>query len=153
MNNNKYDHIVWSDTFLCGIKIIDNQHKTLINMINEMFTHITGSEKEEKDYLFDTVHIITEYIKMHFSTEEKFMAATKYEDYSKHKKIHDTFILDFIDSVNNFLCTSNVTLYSFTSHLEEWILTHITSMDKNYIAYCREIATKKADEIKMASSF
>ena len=142
MENTKNEMVVWSNTFACGIKILDAQHKILINIINDMFSHVTGSEKDEKDYLFDVVHHITDYIKLNFSTEEKIMLAAKYDGYLKHKKEHDDFILEFIDMVNEYLLGKKLTLFILTKYLKDWILSHISVMDKNYFKYYREIKEK-----------
>ena len=139
MENARSELISWSKTFSCGIKLIDEQHKILINLINDMFLHVTGSEKEEKDYLFDIVHIITDYIKIHFATEEKLMLSAKYDGYLKHKKTHDAFVLDFIDTVNEYLLGNKMTLFSLTKYLKDWVFSHFAVMDKNYFKYYREI--------------
>jgi len=142
MKNAGVELITWSNSYSCGIKLIDDQHKILINMINDMFIHVTGSEKEEKDYLFEIVHNITEYIQLHCKTEEKIMVASKYDGYSKHKKEHESIILNFIEKANECLLGNKLTLYLLAKYLKEWIFTHISVMDKNYFKYYREIAGK-----------
>jgi len=137
------DLIMWSGTFACGIKLIDEQHKELVNMINEMFMHVTGSEKEERAYFNKIIHKAVNYIKIHFATEEKILAVTKFPGYREHKLVHDSFTLNIIETINELTSGKHMSLYSFTKYLKEWVFSHIAVMDKNYFQYIRTIATRK----------
>ena len=36
--------VEWTDKLSCGVKLIDDQHKGLVSLVNEMFNHINGNE-------------------------------------------------------------------------------------------------------------
>jgi len=143
MNYNEKELIVWSETFSCGIKIIDEQHKELVNMINEMFLHVSGSAENERDFLIGIIYKTIDYIKVHFATEEKIMRVIKYSGYSQHKKAHDRFVISIVDTINELNIGKHLSLYTFTKFLKEWVFSHIAVMDRGYFKYCREIATRK----------
>jgi len=143
MHNNNSELITWSNTFSCGIKIIDDQHKELVDMVNEMFKHVTGSEKEEYDYLSKVINKIVSYIKIHFATEEKIMMAAKYSGYAEHKKVHEGFIHAVAEAFNGFISGKRLSLFTFTKFLKNWVFSHIAVMDKHYFEYLRRIATRK----------
>jgi hemerythrin-like metal-binding protein len=69
--NNSAELIVWSDRLSCGVKLIDDQHKGLVNLVNEMFKHATGNEKQEHQYFNVVIQEAVNYVKVHFATEEK----------------------------------------------------------------------------------
>jgi hemerythrin len=144
MKNNP-DLITWSNTFSCGIKLIDDQHKELVDLVNEMFHHSTGNDIEEREYFNKVIQKTVYYIKIHFATEEKLMRAVKYPGFIEHKRAHDIFVLSVIDNIRNYEIEKHHTLYTFTKLLKEWVLSHIAVMDKQYFTYIRQIATVKAD--------
>jgi hemerythrin len=135
--------ITWSSTFSCGIKLIDDQHKELVDLVNDMFHHSTGDDKEEREYFNKVIQKAVKYIRIHFATEEKIMSAIKYPGFTEHKRAHDLFVLKVIENIQNYKTEKHHTLYSFTKFLKNWVLSHIAVMDKQYFTYIRQIATRK----------
>ncbi|MDR1857873.1 MAG: bacteriohemerythrin [Treponema sp.] len=145
MATGKSELITWSPTFSVGVRIIDDQHKGLLNLVNDLFNHVTGNEEEEAAYFAKVIQQAVQYVKVHFMTEEKIMIHTKFPGYAEHKKAHDAFVLAVVDNVKNFRSSKKLALMDFTKFLKEWILTHIAIMDKQYFNYFKQIATRKAD--------
>ena len=145
MNKVKSELISWSATFSVGIKVIDDQHKELFALVNDMFNHVVGDAQAERVYFKQVIQKAVDYVKVHFSTEEKIMLHADYPGYGEHKKAHDTFVLTIVDKVKDFEAGKKFTLLEFTQFLKEWILTHIAIMDKGYFTYFRKIAPRKAD--------
>jgi len=141
----KNELIPWSGKFACGIALIDNQHKELVMLVNDMFNHITGDVNQENEYFKQVINKAINYIKVHFATEEKIMLATNFEGYAEHKRKHDTFVLAVVKNVRDYKDGKRLTLLTFTKFLKDWILTHIALMDKQYFDYLRSIATRKAN--------
>lgn len=139
------EQITWSNTFSCGVKIIDDQHKELVDMVNEMLEHVTGSEKEEYDYFSKVINKIVNYFKLHFATEEKIMLAAQYPGYDEHKKVHEGFNHAVAEAFNGFVSGKRLSLFTFTRFLKNWVFSHIAVMDKHYFDYLRKIATRKDD--------
>jgi len=145
MKNENPELITWSSSLSCGIKLIDDQHKGLVELVNDMFNHVTGNVAEEKGYFNKVIQEAVKYVKVHFATEEKIMLATKFVGYPEHKKAHDNFVLAVVANIKDYEAGKRLTLSSFTRFLKEWILSHIAVMDKQYFEYFKKIATRKAD--------
>jgi hemerythrin len=128
-----------------GVKEIDEQHKGLLNFVNELFDHSTGDEIDEKSYFKEVIQQAVQYIKNHFATEERYMIATKYPGYAAHKKTHDSFTLTVLNSVKEYESGKRLVLEKFAYFLKDWILSHVAVMDKQYSDYFWKIATRKAD--------
>jgi len=139
------ENIQWSDTYSVGVQLIDDQHKGLIDITNNLFNHVTGNEEEERIYFDEVIHQALDYVKNHFVTEERCMLATKFPGYSEHKHTHDEFTLNVIKSVNEFKTGKSLVLEKFAEFLKEWILSHIAVMDKQYSVYFRKTAAIKRD--------
>jgi hemerythrin len=142
---NKEEHVTWSPSYSMGIKLIDDQHKGLLDFVNDLFNHSTGDEAAERFYFTEVIHQAVQYVKEHFQTEEKIMIATKFPGYAEHKKIHDEFTLTVIKSVKDFESGKRLVLEKFARFLKDWVLTHVAVMDVQYAQYFKKIATRKAD--------
>ena len=148
MEKEKPELIIWSDRLSCGIKLIDDQHKGLVALVNEMFNHVTGNEKQEYDYFNKVIREVVKYIKIHLATEERLILAAKIPGYARHKKAHVHFILTVIDNINNFESGKRFNLFIFTKFLKDWILSHIALMDKQYFEQIKLLTTEKLTETK-----
>ena len=141
----KKEFISWSPRLSCGIKLIDEQHMGLVNLVNEMYNQATGNDVQEHKYFEKVIQEMVKYAKIHFATEEKIMLATKFSGYGEHKKDHERFVKKVIENIGAYRAGKRLTLSSFTKYLKEWILSHIALMDKQYFEYFKEIATRKED--------
>ncbi|MDR0585164.1 MAG: bacteriohemerythrin [Treponema sp.] len=141
----KSELVKWSATYSVGIKLIDDQHKGLLNLVNDLFNHVSADEATERAYFQKVIQTAVNYVKVHFATEEKIMLATRFPGYAEHKKAHDTFVLTVVDSIRDFEAGKKFTLAGFTRFLKDWVLTHIAIMDKQYFTYFKQIASRKAN--------
>jgi len=148
LNKTKTPFIKWSNTFSCGIESIDEENKKLIIMVNDMFLHETGSEEEEKNYFAGILEKLTKYIKTHFALEEKILKAANFKGYTRHKHIHDRFILDLVETIEDFNSGRRVSLYHFTRFLKDWIFSHIAIMDKQNFEYIKRLSVCRSDIIQ-----
>ena len=145
VSSNSKDHVKWSESYSLGIKMIDDQHKGLMDIVNDLFNHATGREWEEHEYFKDVIKQAVDYVKNHFALEERIMISTKYKGYDEHKKAHEEFILKVIQMAKDYQSGKRLTLTNFGYFLKDWVLSHIAVMDKKYCAYFKTIATRKDD--------
>jgi len=143
--NTNHELIIWSNKFACGLRLIDDQHRGLVDLINEMFNHVSGNYVQENNYFSMIIHEAVNYVKNHFSTEEKIILATKFPGYAEHKKEHENFIRTIIQSIHDYETGKRSNLLAFTRFLREWVLSHIALIDRQYFDYFKKIATRKAD--------
>lgn len=137
--------VTWSDKFSCGVKLIDDQHKQLVELVNEMFNHVTGNDIQEHNYFNSVIQEAVKYVKLHFATEEKIMFVTKFMGYAEHKKEHEDFLNTILDNIHDYEEGKNLTLSTFTIFLKDWILSHITLIDRQYIDYLRKKPVKNTE--------
>ena len=139
------NRVEWNDSYSLGIKLIDDQHKELIRIVNDIFSHATGDESEEHEYFKKVIKQAVDYIKYHFANEEKILITTKYSDYEAHKKKHEDFILKVVQTAKDYESGKRLTLTNFGYFLKDWVLSHIAVVDKKYCDYFKTIATRKED--------
>ena len=134
----KHETVKWSDDFACDIKIIDEQHKGLLDLINDMFNHASGDDDEEQAYFKGVVEKAVEYVRVHFATEEKIMKQTQFVGFEEHRKAHEAFIVTVLDKAREFQKEKKINLEELTRFLKEWALTHVAIMDKQYFSHFRK---------------
>jgi hemerythrin len=138
--NDTTDIVIWDDKYATGIQLIDNQHKELFSLTNELFHACLGEEKTLKSIFKETMGRMVEYVRFHFGAEQELLQRTKYPDYQEHKKQHDTMVLKILEAVKEYNDGKKFVPNQFVRTLRDWILSHIAHYDKLYTAY---IVTQK----------
>ncbi|WP_432734613.1 bacteriohemerythrin [Maridesulfovibrio sp. FT414] len=78
--------IEWHDGLKIGVEEIDNQHKELIRIVNEVLDKSkSGKEDAALDALFGQLR---EYAVYHFNSEEKYMEQIEYPYLAEQKRAH-----------------------------------------------------------------
>lgn len=128
--------IIWNDSLITGIDMIDAQHKILINKVNKLQSCIQNENS------FDNLSILLdellEYTIYHFEMEEELFNNSKYSEKDSHLKEHAAFsnyIKGFLDIKNrdNILEAKNLLKY-----LNNWIVYHIKEVDMKYVPFLKE---------------
>ena len=132
----KNHEVVWSDAFSVGSQLIDNQHKSLVRMTNELFQ---GCERHDETLAFmRVIQSAVNYAKTHFATEERFMQKTNYPEAAIHKAEHEAFVVELLKQVREFEKGSCAPI-DFALYLKNWLLNHIAVSDKKYAPYLKNI--------------
>ncbi len=118
----------WSKDYEIGIKVVDQQHEKLLNMINKLEGSI-GKENVLK-VMGDILRDLVDYVKFHFQDEEKVMKRISYPDLERHKKLHE----ELVDQVTEILIKIKkgevITASELMGFLQRWLLDHIMAEDK-----------------------
>ena len=125
------DFITWKDSFSVGVISIDDQHRNLVRMINDLYVEFYKGISD--DFLKKLIAELEKYTVYHFNYEEKFMKLYGFSGYAEHKKEHESFI-EKIGSYKEILSKSNKTaVIDFATFLKDWLLKHIMGTDKKYM--------------------
>ncbi len=132
-----YDKLVkWDNSWETGIKIIDEQHKMLFDIINDLHKAMKlGREKEILSRIFKSLRM---YIFTHFRVEEELMHKSDYPDFTGHKNQHDQFI-QYIEVMYSAFRTQQKEVTSeILEFLKTWLTAHIINEDKQgYVPYIK----------------
>jgi len=121
----------WNDNFATGIKIIDQQHQKLVDLINVLARHIAyKSDALTLSRIFDE---LKEYAYYHFETEEKIWHQYLDGDdwVEGHENTHASFLNQVLDIKENKSGDDleNI-LEDILSFLTHWLAFHILDSDK-----------------------
>ncbi len=126
--------VEWKPEWATGIKLIDEQHMILFDIINEL--HKAQKFKREREVLSRILENLKIYVFTHFTMEEELMLRFQYPDFENHKKQHTKFIqkmesLVYDHSRANVVDTEEVLVF-----LKDWLISHIKRADKEgYVPY------------------
>jgi hemerythrin len=128
----KNDIIEWDNHYSVGIEKIDDQHRELLDMANNLCLGCRKEDGPAKVFFQLTIHEVVNFLKYHFSTEEQILEDIRYPDIAAHKQQHDAFIKRIFDTVEQ-MEQSNI--QHFTHQMRNMIIIHMTLIDKKYATY------------------
>lgn len=128
-------YIIWNKENELGIPIIDEQHRGLVSAINSFHYFI----KEDKGIQMVRPIIMTlvEYIDIHFKTEEPLMKEAGYPDFDAHVLKHRLLTEKTARIAEEAIHKDNA--YIALDFLKEWWLSHINTIDRQYVPYVRKL--------------
>ncbi len=129
--------IEWNEKFLTGFKVIDIQHKRLVDLTNQIYEAIKQNQAE---HIIDQIlNELYKYAHYHFTTEEKLMAEFDYPELDYHRKEHEKFIQkvnDFIKERNALEDKRDFTI-EIMRFLKDWLIRHVLGTDMKYVPYLK----------------
>lgn len=130
--------VKWEKKFELGIPAIDEQHKHLVRLCNQLHSEImlrrsSSDGKAWRVALSDALRETVSYTRTHFLLEEKLMTAAGFDQLATHKKRHQEFVELISKTLSNFDQTTLQSALDFSKFLYEWILEHIAYEDKLYV--------------------
>lgn len=127
--------IIWSEKFEVGYKRVDDQHRELINIINDLHAAESGdlSIPEVKDRFKIILKRTVDYATYHFATEEKIMKAVHYKSFKEHISKHREFSSKVLEEVIKYMNGEKVDMEDFIVYLRDWLFSHILGDDKHFI--------------------
>jgi hemerythrin-like metal-binding protein len=132
------DSVAWSDAFSVGFEAIDNQHKKLVKIANELFDGCKSGMTAGDVKFLAILREAAEYAQTHFADEEKYMRQANFPDLDAHRKIHREFTNQVIKAIQTFE-TGGVQPIDLARFLKDWLLNHIAKMDKEYAPYLAKL--------------
>jgi hemerythrin len=120
----------WKDSYSVKVTAMDNQHKKLFELVNEL--HNAMSVGHGKDKAGEILKRLIDYTVNHFGSEEKLMESHHFPGLVAHRAEHKALTDKVLAFKKEFDAgTSNVTPQLMT-FLQQWLRNHIQSVDKQY---------------------
>jgi methyl-accepting chemotaxis protein/hemerythrin len=126
----------WTDDLSVNIQSIDDQHKKLINMINNFYDSFKSGQSSKK--LVELVEGLKEYTLYHFSAEEELLAKHGYPGYDAHEEQHISFVEKVDDVQRRIKSGKMVVSVEVTNFLKDWLANHIKKTDREYSSFLVE---------------
>lgn len=120
------------DEYLTGIELIDNEHKVLFQIADEIYQLCTNEFVPDKyDHISNLIQRLKDYAIMHFEHEEEYMEGIRYKRMFTQKIQHDNFKrkldtmdLEIIDD------DQEQAIQELLKFVTDWLVEHILETDK-----------------------
>ncbi len=130
------DLMRWDSSLQLGIIQIDEQHKQLVGMINDL--HRAMKQRQAMAVTSGILERLVSYTVFHFGVEEKLFQKHGYPELNQHKKVHENLVgkvKEFKEKVEHGDATLSMELMDF---LKDWLATHIKGTDKKYVPFLKQ---------------
>lgn len=126
----------WKDSYSVNISEIDEQHKVLIKIINDLYEAFVNKEHASK--IDEIIGRMADYASMHFGTEESYFEKFGYKEASGHINEHEKFIEQVYNFRYDYKNNKTTLTYEVLTFLQKWLANHIQVSDKKYSAFFLE---------------
>ncbi|MHC1699534.1 MAG: bacteriohemerythrin [Humidesulfovibrio sp.] len=123
----------WSDDLSVGIRLIDEQHKVLLGLINEL--HAAMRSRKSDSVLVGVVRRLKEYTVKHFGQEEEYFERYGYPETAQHKEAHRRLVQQVLDFEAGLKSGKAKVTMEIMRFLKDWLINHIQGTDKKYTAF------------------
>ena len=124
----------WSDDLKTGIKAVDEQHKSIFDMVGDL---LNIEDPKDKKSVIEVIGFLLKYVANHFRDEEDAMIKSEYPDYEKHKKEHKAFTEKlnlFVEEITNSGINEQK-IDQLKLMVIEWLIVHISDSDKEFARF------------------
>jgi len=119
--------ITWRSKMSVGNPMIDNDHKHLIDLIND-YESAVGAK--DIDLLRTTFDGLLRYTKSHFNREETLMQAIHFKHFQEHRSAHEKLVVDLHRFHEGLLDSDKpVSLKAVSQFLHDWLINHVLDED------------------------
>lgn len=126
---------IWNARYETGIELIDAQHRSLFDAINQLAEAFRlGLSREQAR---ESLAFLMRYVGEHFQTEERFMEDLGFPGLAAHRAEHDELTGMTQDLAIRLAGGEPVTM-DVTIFISDWLQRHIRESDLKYVAFLHD---------------
>ena len=128
----------WKESLSVGIDAIDDQHKSLIERLNQVSAALASNQGEKE--VARTLDFLIKYTNYHFSKEEGYMSQYNYPGLTEQRETHEALVRmlvgfeeEFIEDGANKNLANAIDVF-----LVNWLTKHIEGLDVKFGDFLKE---------------
>lgn len=120
----------WSTLFETGLADVDDQHRRLVELVNNLGEEIDSGTPEHVDA---TLEALADYTVYHFGCEEKIMdtAGVAAEYAERHRATHRRFVAQVREWMATRRASGQLSASQLLDYLANWLIFHILGDDQS----------------------
>ena len=126
---------VLTPDLLTGIDAMDNQHRRLFDLINELSEAV--AEGKGREVMISVFDALIDYTAKHFADEERDLEEINYPELDAQRRSHQAFVAKVMESRAGFETGTGMVASEVINFLNDWLVKHIGGMDKKYGPYLK----------------
>lgn len=125
----------FDSTLETGDSTVDNQHRHLIDLFNELYDASVDGRGDEQVHA--TLVALSDYALEHFAAEQRLMVRFQYppEDVMEHVDEHRRLTERVAALISEHSQSGMATILPLATLLQEWLATHIRVHDRRLVAH------------------
>jgi hemerythrin len=123
----------WKDEYSVGIEEIDEQHKKIILLMNELIENIRDAR--EDCIIMEVLNDLQDYAKYHFRLEAEIFYRFDYFNVREHLVQHEYFVQKLQVLIKEELEKNNHVPQKTFDYLVDWFRGHMMKTDIEYSKY------------------
>jgi hemerythrin-like metal-binding protein len=128
--------VEWSEEFGVNVKIIDDQHQQMLDIVNGLHTAVQArADNETLNKILIDLYVHT---RTHFSTEDELMKKHNYPGYEQHRHEHHILLQHLDNLITGVSGGKSPTVRSDYDISSDWVLIHIFKSDKDLGTFLNE---------------
>jgi hemerythrin-like metal-binding protein len=127
--------IAWQPGYDLGVASMDEQHKQLVRLMNDLFD---AMQKKEVKPIVDILDGLVQYTEYHFEQEELLMELNNYPELEGHAEIHHGFSGKIERFKQSYLEGKEDLSEELLDFLQKWLINHILVQDKAYAPHIKK---------------
>lgn len=128
-----WERLTWNRSFELGLDVLDGQHRELILIANELYSHLEG--RAAYPLIRDGFERLGLYIARHMAMEEAVMQITDYPDRAAHQAEHRAFRGDALRLLHDFVDDRLEVARQGADAVTVWLYTHIRTTDRDLVKF------------------
>ena len=128
--------ITWLPSFSVNLPPIDEQHKRLFDLINQLHEEIVV-KKSGHEGIGAALEELIQYTKTHFELEERFLESMHYPELAQHKAKHEALTKRVVKLQQDFTAGKTTVAGELMNLMHFWLRNHILQADRKYGAFLR----------------
>ena len=119
--------VAWDDGLSVGIDIIDEHHRYLFDLINDLHDVVSGKRGARE--VARLVKSLDAYAKVHFRAEEQMMTHYGFEGIGRQEEQHHAFEAKIHEFYEELHANPLVAQFDVLAYLRDWLIHHIRVED------------------------
>jgi len=123
--------MTWTEGMSVGVKALDDDHKMLIEMLNELNGGIESGQPRVA--LENVIDGLTRYTRLHFAREERFFAQAGFPGAAEHTAEHERLTRRVLNIQARVESGQSMELsLEALNFIKNWLTNHILGSDMEY---------------------
>jgi hemerythrin len=125
--------MTWSSKYSVGVEALDNQHKALMNVLNEL--HAASMRGKVQDVAAPLMRQIISVASEHFAAEERLMESTGYPGLAGHRAKHRELAGKIAELVARHQKGDTAVYVQLLYFVRDWQTRHMQTEDHEYVPW------------------
>ena len=130
--------IAWNENMSVGVQLLDDDHKKMLDMINDLHNGIVSGAGTER--LGRVLDGLVHYLQQHFAHEEELFVQTGYPDAAAHIVLHREMSAKVLDLQKRYEKGKFDSIsVEALEMLQSWMTSHMQNADKKYQSHLNSL--------------